>query len=171
LWVPAQRACCSASCSIATAWTRWCSRRRSRDYVEARIRAGLLEQGTTEILREAGVGERLEREGLVHGGIYLRFDGGSHHIPMTELTGRTVTIYGQTEIVKDLVAARLEAGLPLKFECPAVAVEGLDQGEPVVRYKCEDEIRELRCDIVAGCDGPWDLPGDDSIRQAQRLGL
>jgi p-hydroxybenzoate 3-monooxygenase len=126
---------------------------RSRDYVEARIRAGLLEQGTTEVLREAGVGERLDREGLVHGGIYLRFDGGSHHIPMAELTGRTVTIYGQTEIVKDLVAARLEAGLPLKFECPAVAIEGLDQGEPVIRYECDNEIRELRCDIVAGCDG------------------
>ncbi len=126
---------------------------RSRDYVEARIRAGLLEQGTTDVLREAGVGERLDREGLVHGGIYLRFDGRSHHIPMTELTGRTVTIYGQTEIVKDLVAARLAAGLPLKFECPAVAIEGLDHGEPVVRYKCENEVRELRCDIVAGCDG------------------
>ena len=92
---------------------------RSREYVEARIRAGVLEQGTMEVLREAGVGERMDREGLFHGGIYLRFDGRSHHIPFTELTGgRGVMIYGQTEVVKDLVAHRLQTGAPLRFECP-----------------------------------------------------
>ncbi len=87
---------------------------RSRDYIEARIRAGVLEQGTMEVLREAGVGERMDREGLFHGGIYLRFDGRSHHIPFTELTGgRGVMIYGQTEVVKDLVEHRLQTGEPL----------------------------------------------------------
>jgi len=127
---------------------------RSRDYVEARIRAGVLEQGTTEVLREAGVGERMDREGLVHGGIYLRFDGRSHHIPMSELTGgRAVTIYGQTEVVKDLVAARLQCGAPLRFECSDVEVDGLRQDEPVVRYTHERSEHELRCDVIAGCDG------------------
>ena len=84
---------------------------RSREYVEARIRAGVLEQGTTEVLREAGVGERMDREGLRHGGIYLCFDNTLHHIPMSELThGRAVMIYGQTEVVKDLIAARINDG-------------------------------------------------------------
>jgi p-hydroxybenzoate 3-monooxygenase len=127
---------------------------RSRDYVEARIRAGLLEQGTIEVLREAGVGERMDREGMVHGGIYLCFDHALHHIPMRELTqGRTMMIYGQTEVVKDLIAARLEAELPLLFECDDVAVEGLDEDAPLVRYRHDGAEHELRCDIVAGCDG------------------
>src|ERR1700759_876536 len=127
---------------------------RSREYVEARIRAGLLEQGTMEVLREAGVGERMDREGMVHGGIYLCFDHTLHHIPMRELThGRTMMIYGQTEVVKDLIAARLDTGLPLRFECEEVAVEGLEHDEPVVRYRHEGVEHELRCHIVAGCDG------------------
>ncbi|MBV9816970.1 MAG: 4-hydroxybenzoate 3-monooxygenase [Solirubrobacterales bacterium] len=127
---------------------------RSREYVEARIRAGVLEQGTIEVLREAGVGERMDREGLAHGGIYLNADGRRHHIPMSELTdGRQVMIYGQTEVVKDLVAARVQADAPLRFECKAVAVSGLDAGEPVVRYVYEDGERELRCELIAGCDG------------------
>src|ERR1700749_22043 len=127
---------------------------RSREYVEARIRAGLLEQGTMEVLREAGVGERMDREGMVHGGIYLCFDHTLHHIPMRELThGRTMMIYGQTEVVKDLIEARLAAGAPLLFECEDVAVEGLDDDEPVVRYRHEGVEHELHCDIVAGCDG------------------
>src|SRR6201999_2646646 len=107
---------------------------RSREYVEARIRAGLLEQGTMEVLRDAGVGERMDREGMVHGGIYLCFDHTLHHIPMRELThGRTMMIYGQTEVVKDLIDARLQAGAPLLFECEDVTVEGLDSDEPGVR--------------------------------------
>ena len=127
---------------------------RSREYVEARIRAGVLEQGSTEVLREAGVGERMDREGLVHGGIYLRFGGASHHIPMSELThGRAVTIYGQTEVVKDLVAARVAAGAPLHFECRDVSVHGLEEDEPVVRYMHHGNARELRCRFIAGCDG------------------
>jgi p-hydroxybenzoate 3-monooxygenase len=127
---------------------------RSREYVEARIRAGVLEQGTMETLREAGVGERMDREGLVHGGIYLCFDNALHHIPMSELThGRAVMIYGQTEVVKDLIEARLGAGAPLLFECEDVTVEGLDHDAPVIRYGHDGATHELRCDIVAGCDG------------------
>jgi p-hydroxybenzoate 3-monooxygenase len=127
---------------------------RSREYCEARIRAGVLEQGTRDVLREAGLGERMEREGLVHGGIYLRFDGRSHHIPMSELTnGRAVTIYGQTEVVKDLIAARLETGHPLFFECDEVSVQGLDTDAPLIRFVHDGHEQEVRCEIVAGCDG------------------
>jgi p-hydroxybenzoate 3-monooxygenase len=127
---------------------------RSREYVEARVRAGVLEQGTIEVLREAGVGERMDREGLPHGGIYLNYDGVRHHIPMSELTGgRGVMIYGQTEVVKDLIAARLTAGAPLRFQCADVSVHDVDSDEPVVRFTHEGEAHELRCEIVAGCDG------------------
>ena len=83
---------------------------RSRDYVERRVRAGLLEQNTVDLLRELGVGERLDREGLVHEGIQLRREGRTRRIPITDLTGRVVTIYGQQEVVKDLIEARLERG-------------------------------------------------------------
>jgi p-hydroxybenzoate 3-monooxygenase len=127
---------------------------RSRSYVEARIRAGVLEQGTMDVLREAGVGERMDREGLRHGGIYLCFDHALHHIPMSELTnGRAVMIYGQTEVVKDLIAARLAVGAPLWFECDDVSIDGLEQDEPVVRYTRQGSEIVLRCDFVAGCDG------------------
>src|SRR5689334_8368733 len=92
---------------------------RNREYCEHRIRAGVLEQRSAELLRAAGVGDRMDREGIVHGGINLQFDGERHHVPMTELTGRTIVLYGQTELVKDLIAARLDTGLPLHFECAA----------------------------------------------------
>jgi p-hydroxybenzoate 3-monooxygenase len=96
----------------------------------------------------------MDREGLRHGGIYLCFDGARHHIPMSELTdGRAVTIYGQTEVVRDLIAARIAAGAPLQFCCADVAIDGLAYDEPVVRYRRDGEEHELRCDIVAGCDG------------------
>ncbi len=127
---------------------------RSREYCEARIRAGVLEQGTRDVLRESGVGERMEREGLIHGGIYLRFGGAGHHIPMDQLTGgRVVTIYGQTEVVKDLIAARLQTGAPLRFECSDVRVEGLEQDRPVVHYARDGSAHALHAEIVAGCDG------------------
>jgi p-hydroxybenzoate 3-monooxygenase len=123
---------------------------RSRAYVEARVRAGVLEQGTADLLRDAGVGARLEREGIVHGGIHLQFDGERHHVPMDELTGgRSIVIYGQTEVVKDLIAARLEAGLPLRFEVAEVSVHELESERPRLRF--DDE--ELECDAIAGCDG------------------
>jgi p-hydroxybenzoate 3-monooxygenase len=127
---------------------------RSRAYCEARIRAGILEQGTRDVLLEARLGDRLSREGLIHGGIYLRFDGRSHHIAMDELTGgRSVTVYGQTEVVKDLIAARIQSGAPLHFDCAEVRVQGLETDQPVVRYTHDGVERELRGEFVAGCDG------------------
>jgi p-hydroxybenzoate 3-monooxygenase len=128
--------------------------RRSRTYCEARIRAGVLEQATRELLIEAGVGERMRREGLVHGGIRLHFDAESHRIAIDELTGgRTVTIYGQTEVVKDLIAARLASGAPIVFDAADVRVEGVGGDAPVVSYRTGDSTAELHADFVAGCDG------------------
>jgi p-hydroxybenzoate 3-monooxygenase len=127
---------------------------RSRDYVEARIRAGVLEQGTVELLERAGVARRLHEEGIVHGGIYLQFDGERHHVPMTELTdGRSIVIYGQTEVVKDLVADRLERDLPLLFEVSDVSVHDFDRDAPYVELEHDGERHRLDCDVIAGCDG------------------
>src|SRR3954469_13069502 len=127
---------------------------RDRDYVEKRIRAGVLEQGTVDLLIEMGVGDRLEREGLVHHGVELRFGGAGHRIAFDELTGgRGITIYGQQEVVKDLIAARLEAGAPLLFEVDEVSAHDIDSGEPTIRFRHDGEERELRCDAIAGCDG------------------
>ena len=124
---------------------------RSREYVEHRVRAGVLEQGSVDLLAAAGVGERLQREGLVHHGIWLRFDGENHRIPLTELSGgRSITVYGQQEVVKDLIAARLAADLPLLFEAEAI---GVDAGSGTIRYRHAGDERELECDVVAGCDG------------------
>jgi p-hydroxybenzoate 3-monooxygenase len=124
-----------------------------RDYVERRVRAGVLEQNTVDLLSELGVGERLARESLAHHAIDLRTPERTFHIPLTELTGRSVTVYGQQEVVKDLIAARLAAGLPLLFEAPAVALDGLDGERPRVRFELEGAPSELECDFVAGCDG------------------
>jgi len=126
---------------------------RDREYCEARIRAGVLEQGSRDVLIEAGVGERLQREGIVHGGIYLQLDEQRTHIPMDELTGRSVTIYGQTEVVKDLIAARIESGAPLLFEAVDVQLDQLESGQPLVRYRHGGGAHELRADFIAGCDG------------------
>jgi p-hydroxybenzoate 3-monooxygenase len=120
---------------------------RTRDYVEHRIRAGVLEPGTVELLRGAGVAGRLDREAIVHGGIHLQFDGERHHVPLAQLAGgRSILIYGQTELVKDLIAARVESGLPLLFE---TAVESVDADRGLIRHAGG----ELECDVVAGCDG------------------
>jgi p-hydroxybenzoate 3-monooxygenase len=120
---------------------------RTRDYVEHRIRAGVLEQGTVDLLREAGVADRLDREGIVHGGIHLQFGGERHRVPLADLAGnRSIVIYGQTEVVKDLIAARLESGLPLLFETPVASV---DPERGVITYAGG----ELECDVIAGCDG------------------
>ena len=127
---------------------------RSREYVERRIRAGLLEQGTVDLLTEAGVGTRLRAEGLVHHGVALQFAGERHRIALSELAGgKAVTIYGQTEIVKDLIAARLESEQPLHFEVDDVRVDEIDSKRPVVRFSHGGEEHALHCDIVAGCDG------------------
>ena len=127
---------------------------RSREYVEKRVRAGVLEQGTVDLLTEAGVGDRLKREGMVHEGIELRFEGRRQRIPLKELSGgRSITIYGQQEVVKDLIAARVEAGAPILFDVDDVALHDVDSEQPRVTFEHEGEARELRCDFVAGCDG------------------
>jgi p-hydroxybenzoate 3-monooxygenase len=120
---------------------------RSREYVEQRVRAGVLEQGTVDVLTETGVADRLQREGMVHHGIELRFGGAGHRVPLSDLAGgRAITVYGQQEVVKDLIAARLDAGLPLEFEAGATEV---DAEAGIVRH----EGGELRCEVIAGCDG------------------
>jgi len=127
---------------------------RSRDYVEQRIRAGVLEQGTADLLDAIGVGERLQREGLVHDGIELQFAGARHRIDFPSLTGgRRITVYGQQEVVKDLIAARLQTGRPLYFEVGDVGISGFDGESPTIRFRHEGEELELACDFIAGCDG------------------
>jgi p-hydroxybenzoate 3-monooxygenase len=127
---------------------------RSREYVEQRIRAGVLEQGTVDLLVEAGVDERMQRDGIVHHGIELRFDGQGHRIALSDLAGgRSITIYGQTELVKDLIEIRLAAGLPLVFEAEGVSVHDLESTRPAIRFRHESEPRVLECDFIAGCDG------------------
>ena len=125
---------------------------RSRAYCEARQRAGLLEDGTVRLLRAAGLADRLDREGLEHGGIYLQFAGERHHLDFRDLVGRTVTIYAQTEIVKDLISERTRAGAAVHFDVSDTEVEGLDR--PVLRYTAADRQRhQVSCDVIAGCDG------------------
>jgi p-hydroxybenzoate 3-monooxygenase len=128
---------------------------RSREYSEARQRAGVLEDGSVALLRDAGLADRLDRQGLVHGGIYLQFDGQRRHIDFRDLTGgRAVTVYAQTEVVKDLIARRLADGGALEFSVTDTAVAELDTDRPVLRYTDEDGTRhEVACDAIAGCDG------------------
>jgi p-hydroxybenzoate 3-monooxygenase len=126
---------------------------RGRDYVEARIRAGVLEQRTADLLAEAGVGGRMQREGIVHDGIELQFDGERHRIAFDELTGKSIVIYGQTEVVKDLIEARLESGRPLLFEVGDVSVSDLETDRPRLAFTHEGARQELECDVIAGCDG------------------
>jgi p-hydroxybenzoate 3-monooxygenase len=122
---------------------------RDREYVEQRVRAGLLEQNTVDVLHAVGVGERLDREGLDHTGVYLRFNDRAFHVDMLRLTGRKITIYGQQEVVKDEVAALLERGVPVHFEVADVALHDLESDRPRITFAGE----ELGCDFVAGCDG------------------
>ena len=127
---------------------------RSEEYVVERVRAGVLEQATVDLMHEVGVGARLAREGLRHGGIHLAFNGDRHRIPMDELTGgRAITVYGQNEVVKDLIAARRATGRPLLFQVSGVAVSDLDSARPRIRYVEDGQEQELSCDFVAGCDG------------------
>ena len=127
---------------------------RSRDYIENRIRAGVLEQNTVDMLTDSGVGDRMKKEGMVHHGIELRFGGQGHRIDMHELTGgRAITVYGQHEVVKDLIATRLDAGGQILFEAEAVSVHDLDTSTPRIRFQKDGEDQELTCDVIAGCDG------------------
>jgi p-hydroxybenzoate 3-monooxygenase len=127
---------------------------RSRAYCEARQRAGVLEQGSVNLLRAAGLADRLDTEGLEHGGIYLQFGGERRHLDFKDLAGAAVTVYAQTEVVKDLIAARLAAGAAIEFEITDTEVADLETGRPVLRYTSADGVRhEVICDAIAGCDG------------------
>jgi p-hydroxybenzoate 3-monooxygenase len=128
---------------------------RSREYCEARQRAGVLEDGSVALLRSAGLADRLDRQGLVHGGIYLQFDGQRRHVDFRDLTdGRTVTVYAQTEVVKDLIARRLADGGALEFSVTDTEVADLDTDQPLLRYTDSAGNRhEVACDAIAGCDG------------------
>jgi p-hydroxybenzoate 3-monooxygenase len=122
---------------------------RDREYVEKRVRAGLLEQNTVDLLHDVGVGDRLDREGLDHTGVYLRFDDRAFHVDMLRLTGRKITIYGQQEVVKDEIAALEDRGVPVHFEVDDVAVHDLDADRPRITFAGG----EITCDFIAGCDG------------------
>ena len=126
---------------------------RSREYVENRIRAGVLEHGVEDLLIASGVGDRLRRESLPHHGVHLRFAGRDHRIDFAALTGRHVTVYSQHKVVQDLIAARLAAGQPLLFEATDVAVHDLATDRPRITYRHDGAARELTCDVIAGCDG------------------
>ncbi len=127
---------------------------RDRAYVEQRQRAGILEQGTVDVLRECGAGARMDREGLVHDGIELRYDRRAHRLDFPALTGgRRVTVYAQTEVVKDLIALQLDAGAPLLFGAQARDVTGADTDRPVIHYTHQGREQTLTCDYVVGCDG------------------
>lgn len=127
---------------------------RSRSYIEERVRAGVIEQGAADLLRASGLGERMDREGLVHKGIELRFSGEGHRIDLSGLTGgKVVTVYGQQELVKDMVAARLATGRPLVFEAEDVTPMDIDGPHPRLTWRKDGETHELHCDVIAGCDG------------------
>jgi p-hydroxybenzoate 3-monooxygenase len=127
--------------------------RQSRDYVAGRIRAGVLEQGTVDLLLEAKVGERMLKERLVHDGVALGFAGRNVRVDLKSLTGSTVSVYGQTEVTKDLIDSRIAADAKLLFDAADVSVEDLDRAHPVVRYRHGGQRHELQCDFIAGCDG------------------
>jgi p-hydroxybenzoate 3-monooxygenase len=127
--------------------------RQTRDHVAGRIRAGVLEQGTVDLLSEARVGERMFRERLVHDGFSLGFADRNFRVDLKALSGSAVSVYGQTEVTKDLLDARIESGAALIFEAGEVTVEGIDSARPIVRYSNGGRTHELACDFVAGCDG------------------
>jgi len=126
---------------------------RTRDYVEARVRAGVLEQGTVGLLEEAGVAERLHRDGLVHDGVEIAASGRRLRIDFRALTGKTVTVYGQTEVTRDLIAARLAGDGPIVWEAADVKIHDIESDRPRLGYRVAGVERELVCDFIAGCDG------------------
>ena len=126
---------------------------RPRQYCEERIRAGVLESGTVDLLTQMGVGERMGREGLVHHGIEIRFGGQGHRIDFKDLTGRAITVYGQHEVIKDLIQARIATGGQILFEVDDVRIEGFESNRPKIHYKHAGQPGEIQCDFIAGCDG------------------
>jgi p-hydroxybenzoate 3-monooxygenase len=128
--------------------------RRSREYIEGRVRAGVIEQWVADLLIESGLGARMQRDGLVHRGINISLGGRLHHLDFTDLIGKHITVYGQQEVVKDLVAARLDAGGEILFEVEDVGIAGFDGGAPCIRFRSKaGEAVEIACDFIAGCDG------------------
>jgi p-hydroxybenzoate 3-monooxygenase len=126
---------------------------RSRDYIEHRIRAGLLEQWVADLLVALGMGERMRREGMVHDGIYLNFEGGLHHLDFRKLIGKGVTIYGQQEVVKDLITGLLAEGVQILFETDDLSIHDFEQGAPQIRFRHGGDTHVLDCDFIGGCDG------------------
>ena len=126
---------------------------RSREYCEARVRAGLIEQWARDMLIETGVGERLKAEGLFHKGIKLQFDGVLHEIKFTELVGKGTTIYGQQEVVKDLITDLLAHGVPILFEVSGTRISDLDTRQPKIHFTHEGKAQQIECDFIGGCDG------------------
>ena len=139
--------------------------RRGEDYVLSRIRAGVLEQGMVGMLREAGAAGRLEAEGLMHDGFSLAFGDRLHRIDLHALTGKSVTVYGQTEVTRDLIAARAAAGAQTIYEAEGVALHAFDGASPRVTFKADGKAQELACDFIAGCDGYHGV-SRRSVRQA-----
>src|SRR3989442_6570006 len=123
--------------------------RRSRDYVERRVRAGVLEQESTDLLASTGVGERMTREGLVHDGIKLRFAGEEHRIDFRQLTGRGITVYGQQEVVKDLIKQRLADSGEIWFEAEATAIDSINAYSPPIAYRRKREEGTPPCEFAA----------------------
>ena len=126
---------------------------RSRDYVENRIRAGVLEYGTEQLLNESGVGDRMRREGMLHPGVVMRFGRADHRIDFADLVGKHVMVYSQHLVVQDLIAARLGVGGGIVFEAEDVSLQDFQVGRPRIRYRHEGAMQEVDCDIIAGCDG------------------
>jgi len=125
-----------------------------RQYIEERVRAGVLEQGTVDLLNELGLGDRMMRQGLMHYGIELRFAGRGHRIDFADLTGgKGVMVYAQHEVIKDLVAARLAAGAEIVFEAKEVRVDKIESEKPAIRFTKDGVTQEMECDFIAGCDG------------------
>jgi p-hydroxybenzoate 3-monooxygenase len=127
---------------------------RSREHIEGRVRAGVLEQGTVDLMHELGLDARLRRECMVDAALDIRFGGGLIHLDLRGLTGgKVATIYGQQEVAKDLVAARLADGAPLRFEAEVIALDDVTGTAPIVRYRADGAEHALTCDVIAGCDG------------------
>jgi p-hydroxybenzoate 3-monooxygenase len=140
---------------------------RARDQIESTIRAGVLEQGTMDLLTEAGVGARMKAEGALHHGFELAFEGKRRRIDLTGLTGHSITVYAQHEVIKDLVAARMADDGKLRFSVSDTSIHGIDTDNPSIRYRHEGEAYELQCDFVIGCDGSQGV-SRASIPQALR---
>jgi p-hydroxybenzoate 3-monooxygenase len=126
---------------------------RDRDYVERRVRAGLLEHNTMDVLHQVGAGDRMDREGMRHSGVYLRRPGHTQHIDMLKLTGRQIAIYGQQEVVKDLIVTWVERGGDVRFSATVVGIGGIDSPSPSIEFADGRRRVEMQCDFVAGCDG------------------